>query len=1105
MSFTDELKKKGITQNNISGTTQKTFTQQLEERKNNTSTVPNVTNNAIKTGLSIATKSIEGAKQQAPSSINNTIKTGLKLATDTVKQQNAQNFLRNNVTLPKQGNYRLPVKSVSMDSMEKKKPTILDIPVMAAKAALEVPGDLKNLSIYGVRALGEAITGQPVESYRPEGYSFVKDILPEAAGNALDKFEKNQPLAGGFTKFILENTVGDPTNLVGGSGTLGELSKVGFLGKNSITNTVDNLKTIGNLNNKSFATVDKTLNKQVDKAMSKVKTVGMNTDETAATAEPLTKPVQSVKNVPITAKKSNVIELPINKTEPITEANTGTKTRSFANTVKNSDLSTPELKNTLSENMPEYTPISNKKTFEKAENLVNQNIDAAKNQFTTMGKGATADDVAIGEALIKKAIVEGNVSEANRITVDLASKLTEAGQAVQAASIFKRLTPEGMLMYANQVVGAINRNIEKEFGRFAKKVTLSKDEASEILSRMQNAVQLPEGRQKAVEMSRTMQIITNKMPSTLIDKSRTLRNIALLGNTKTFTRNVLGNVLMGGFDTAANVIGTPLDFALSKLTKQRSVALPSPKVLTKSFGKGAVESISDSLGGLSLKELKGSSNKLKTIMNGISNPIDTSVVSGNKFELGRKLSFKNKPMRIAENVINTSLGLGDRPFSQAYYNDVLNQLKKSNKVTEATTEMIETAKRVAEERTYQDINTISRAFDAMKSWPKHLEGPIKKRVIQIFMDTLIPYARTPANIIKRGLEMTPVGVVEGLSKLGVGLLKKDIGINAQREIIDRISRGLIGSSLILAGMEAYKKGLATGAPNKDADVAAFEKNLGKLPYALRFGNNYYTYEWAQPVTMPFAAGTQISASKKNGSDILSTIIDAGANALNYFADQPTLQAMQRLFGSSNNTKTVGDRVWEAALGFPSQFVPTAFKQATQLFNKEQKNTYSPNLFENNFTNQIKAKIPGMYNTLPNKIDTFGNVVNNYQGNNNMFNVLFNPGNSTTYNPNDVQKEILRIYDTTGETVQFPRVADKTLIYTDPSTKKKVSLNLTPKEYEQYQIDLGKQTEQAFKDTIGNYKYSRADDAGKSKILQNVITDTNKKIKDSILRSKGLIK
>jgi hypothetical protein len=268
--------------------------------------------NPVIKGLNIAVKSLEGAKQQAPSS--SPVATGLKLATDTLKKQNTQNFLQNNVPLPKQGNYRLPGKSVSMDSIEKKKPTILDIPAMAAKAALEVPGDLKNLSIYGVRALGETITGQPVESYRPEGYSFVKDILPEAAGKALDKFEKSQPLAGGFTKYLLENTIGDPTNLAGGSGMIGELSKVGFLGKNSIANTVDNLKTVGNLNKKSFATVDKSLNKQVDKAMSNLKAVD---NETAATAEPLVKPIQTVKNVPITEEKSNVINLPINKAEPV--------------------------------------------------------------------------------------------------------------------------------------------------------------------------------------------------------------------------------------------------------------------------------------------------------------------------------------------------------------------------------------------------------------------------------------------------------------------------------------------------------------------------------------------------------------------------------------------------------------------------------------------------------------------------------------------------------------------------------------------------------------------------------------------------------------------
>ena len=133
-------------------------------------------------------------------------------------------------------------KPVPFDSIKKEQPSLLDIPVMAAKAALEIPEDLKNLSIYGTRALGEFITGNPVESYRPEGYSIVNDILPESWGKAINEFEKNNPFWGGFVKFGVENGL-DPQNFIGG-GTMGELSKALQVGKN----TTKGIKLVGDMN-----------------------------------------------------------------------------------------------------------------------------------------------------------------------------------------------------------------------------------------------------------------------------------------------------------------------------------------------------------------------------------------------------------------------------------------------------------------------------------------------------------------------------------------------------------------------------------------------------------------------------------------------------------------------------------------------------------------------------------------------------------------------------------------------------------------------------------------------------------------------------------------
>ncbi len=775
----------------------------------------------------------------------------------------------------------------------------------------------------------------------------------------------------------------------------------------------------------------------------------------------------------------------------------GTKERRFvSNSMLNAEVVPETMKQEVRKNIPTYVPITNKATWDYNVSKVEADPIQAAREWRGMDSLKTAHDTALGEVLMVKAIKEGNIEEAKSVGVELAERLTEAGQTVQAAAIFKRLTPEGMLLYAQRMVSKVNRSPEI-LGKIGKKIELTSEDAKYITDQMTKIGQMPEGRPKDVELAKVMQRIADKIPADIVDKSRALRNIALLGNPRTFMRNVTGNVLMGGADTVSNTVGAtllrPLDVYLSKMTGLRSIALPSFKTQAKGFVQGGKEAVSDALGGISREDLanKTVTEKLKTVFEGAANPIDTSFSKTGKWETRRTLSFKNKPMRILENAVNTSLAIGDRPFSQAYYDDVLSQLKRVNKTSTVTPEMEELAQKIAEERTYQDVNTVSALATGIKRLPQNIQNhPKLKNVIQIFVDSLLPYVRTPANILKRGIEYTPVGVIEGLLKLGS--FKNAPTLQMQREIIDRISRGLVGTGLLVAGGMASKKGLLTGAPNKDKDVAAFEKSIGKQPYSVKIGDKYYNYDWGQPISMPIGSGVQFAQKGAENSDNLTAGVDAVANALNYYTDQPMLQSLQRFLGSAYDSKSLGQRTLEAALELPKQYIPTVLNQGGQMQDPFQRELYSPNFAKSALINPIKYKLPYARETLPVKLDTLGKPLKSFQGKNTPGNVMLNPGTVTTYKPDAVEQMILDVYNKTGSTEHFPRVPQK---YIKIDGK---NVDLTPEEYTQLKQIVGEFTRQGFSQID-----PQADPEVKIKVMINILNNAGKYGRNYIKQKRGL--
>lgn len=814
-------------------------------------------------------------------------------------------------------------------------------------------------------------------------------------------------------------------------------------------------------------------------------------DEVAASTEPLSKQVSHNLTVePLNdpfmpqIKKLTPVRKTVNAPD-IKPAPTGEKNRRFIeNSVMNAEIVPESMKKTIE--MPTYKPITNEETWNKALNRVRQDLKGAKQSFEQLKTVRSADDTALGEALIYDAIKRGDIKEANNISIKLAEHLTEAGQAVQAASILKRMTPEGMLDYANRVINRANRDLAEKFGRQAQKIKLTDEEVDTIIKIMERIRTMPEGRAKDVEFAKVRQIIANKIPASLSSKLAAWQRISLLLNPKTMIRNVLGNVIFGTLDNVKDIIGAPIDALTTGIRK-----LAGNKQVTRTTLMPSLDTVKT--------QAKGFVRGVKETAEDFAKGVDTAPARG-QFDLPHGRVFQNKVANYFDQLTKAGLQMGDRPFWQAAFDETLRQQMRIRKVSEPTDEMIEMAMRIANERTYQDVNAITKMFQGLK------------RALNLGKDFglgnfVIPFTKTPANILKRAIEYSPAGVITALDE---AIRKAPKGMFDQKRFVDAISRSVTGSGAIMLGYDLAKDGVITGKRNKDKDVATLERNMGINQYAVNVdaakrklegkdtkpkpGDKYQTWSWAQPVSILLAIGADAFLSGKDRNETTSVVMDAIKSGGNTLFEQSLLQGLQRFLGGYDPMSSIESTLMNA----PTSFIPTLGKQAAQLLDPTARSTYSPDQGQK-LLNMLKSKVPRANQSLEPVIDTLGNKVNLYQGRNTPLNVLVNPGYSTTYNPTPTQQKIMDLYNQTGETIHFPRVAPKTIEF-DGKT-----IHLSPQEITEYQRMIGEKTQQVYNVLLQIPEFEALPPLEQVKTIQNALTDINLYAKNTILEKRGLVK
>ncbi|HUV84286.1 MAG TPA: hypothetical protein VMV86_01170, partial [Methanosarcinales archaeon] len=752
------------------------------------------------------------------------------------------------------------------------------------------------------------------------------------------------------------------------------------------------------------------------------------------------------------------------------------KLLSFAQTMKKSDNTATELKQLIKDNPLSYKPINNPDTLKYAKEIVDENFDAAKALVKQGDSFANATEATMAQDVIRRMQQEASTNPAKwdevfEIMEVTANKYKKAGQTVQTASMWSRMTPDGMLNYAQRAVNQANYILPA-----GKKIKLDAKLAERITETMTQIQKAPEqvldlikkqtgelpkwaddillsksnDQLKDVAIAQVLSDIGNQVPSNIWKKVSTAQALSHLLNVKTISRNILGNTGFGVVENISNVLAVPVDKMLAKATGKRSLALPQLKGSFKAGIDRAKESALD-----------------------IKLGINRSGVAEGKYNITTGQSFKGGIGAAGEKALKYSLVVPDEFAKGQIYDNVLKQQMKAGKVTTPTKEMVEYANQRALYGTFQDESLPATIMQGAKDLLNKLGGGNKVRGGSGLMtrefgagDLMIKYTKVPGNIISRTVEYTPMGLLKLLS------IGKNAKIaNKQAEMAMTIGRAATGTMMIGLGAALKNAGLLVGE-DKDRSTKAltldraeglgnYSVNISALNRIIAGGNStpqkgdeLYSYGWLEPVSKSLAIGAAVATEMSKDTTASEKAYKVASNTVDELLDISTLFVIRKMTYQDNVFDVMLTPVTESVSGF----VPSPIRQLAQTLDPTARETKASTP-AGTALNKVKANIPGLRQTLEPRISPFGQEVK-YPGG--VVQNMINPGQKSIYNPSEITDKLKRLEDLTGLSIQYPSTSAPKQV-----TSKKQPFALTPKDKTNYQKFAGQETEKVYKQILAN--------------------------------------
>lgn len=764
--------------------------------------------------------------------------------------------------------------------------------------------------------------------------------------------------------------------------------------------------------------------------------------------------------------KENANTTPIlPKRESVNKVNDGNS--HFAKNIKDKvNMLNEEQKSEIlsKEDVRYYDKVTNKESLEKAFKKLEKNgASETLEWFNKDPKNANSIDVAEGWILLKQYADNNDALGMKNVAKKLRNIGTAAGQTIQAFNIMERMTPEGMVVYAqSELDEAYDKMVKNKTTEWINKhrseFDLTPEETQIIMNIMDDVKNMEDGYEKRVKLAEIQKLMTDKLPPERGAGIKAWMRISMLFNPKTQVRNILGNAVIAPTNAFSDLFASGVDKMISKKTNVRTTGTPNLKSYGKGFKTGLYQSYNDFKKG-----------------------INTRNIEGNRFEITQGKSFNDKNvigknLNRVDNLLSFMLDAGDRGFYEASFTNSINNQMILNKTNKITQEMIDIATSEALSRTWQDNNNYTR-------FVLQTRNALNKINVKGYGlgDILIPFAKTPANLTKAIVDYSPVGLINAINS-GINLKNSlengQFTPQMQHDFVQRLGKATAGTMLYLIGLALAKVGITSGESDDDKDTRNFMKNtLGINSYSIKIGGKTFTYDWAQPIAAPLSITANIEKNRKENVSTLENILSSLDTAGNILLEQSFMDSINTVL---NNNDGIVTGIQEAILELPSRAIPTFSKQIVDLTDSTQRQTFEYNAPLKTSVNKIKAKIPGLSKQLAPSVDTMGRDIQKYGDKNNVFNVFLNPANVNSENLSESASEIYRLYKETGDTTIMPRVSP---YYINKNGEKTI---LTSEQRAYYQKTSGKIIEDNVKKLLKNRTYNSLSDEEKADVINNIV-------------------
>lgn len=770
-------------------------------------------------------------------------------------------------------------------------------------------------------------------------------------------------------------------------------------------------------------------------------------------------------------------EMPARDVQLPTQRDDTTRVRRFARTAAESSILTDdqagEIGKAVAEGRFNYEPIPNNAARAHAEDVLSRGERYAQDAWDRVvnnTRPASKNDIAVGEYLLKQAAEAGDTQRVVELTAQIAAEGTRAGQIVQAMSMLKRLDGVGQSIALDAMLKKMQGDLDRGKSGVFLKVP---DNLRENLIKAKGKEQVD------AAMDEILENLAQQIPTRWYDKWNAWRYLAMLGTPRTHIRNVLGNLFFAPAVGVKDVFGALIESAV--YNTQRIA------------GKQGIERTKTIRGTLPF-----TGGKARTFAIDDFSKVEDIIKGGGKMNPSdiirqKQRVFKFKPLEWLRKLNFNLLEAEDGMFLKYHYTRSMVQYLQANKIDldsfnpdgnqkDAMTlqKARDYAIKEAQKATYRDFSRVAQAI----SNASRNSGP----VANLLIEGNLPFKKTPINVLKRGIEYSPAGLLQAMT-IGTNQLRK--GEISANEFIDRLSAGMTGIGISYLGILLVKSGLLVGGPGEDEKESQFRDSLGAQTYAIKLGDTTYTIDWLAPASMPLFVGAEIQNLADTFDGIDGRVVyDSILNIAEPMTKMSMLDGLNTSISSVRyGDDPLSDMATNAVISYIGQAVPTLFGQISRTLDDTARTTYIekngglPDSVQRALQKN-QNKIPGLSQQSIAYRDVFGRAEKDTSMLSRALKNFISPGYFSEEKIGSMESELIRVYQNTNESSVLPSMPTK---YFNVNGERK---DLTAEEYEKFSYTRGSIMYSNLSGLVDSSLYKELDDTDKASAISDIIELSN---------------